>query len=136
MLIQVAGSNLERVQRLFSMFPAGAAGAALLILRLCVAGTVLVVTRPLESFVPPAASVALTAAIAFALCSGVFTPLACALALGVQVSVLARSSGFGCVDNIIHGSMAMSLLMLGPGAYSVDARLFGRRLVLPDSDEL
>jgi uncharacterized membrane protein YphA (DoxX/SURF4 family) len=118
------------------MFPAGAAGAALLILRLCVAGNVLLATRSLEGFVRPAASPLLTAAIAFALCPGVFTPLACALALLIQLGVLARSSGFGSVEIIIHGCMALSLLMLGPGAYSVDARLFGRRLVLPNSDEL
>jgi len=118
------------------MFPAGAAGVALLILRLCVAGTALLATRPLESFVPPAASTPLTAAIAFALCPGVFTPLACAVALLIQVGVLAQSSGFESVEIIIHGCMALSLLMLGPGAYSVDARLFGRRLVLPNSDEL
>lgn len=118
------------------MFPGGAAGGALVILRLAVAGTVLLATRPLEALIPPAASVALTAAIALTLCAGAFTPLASTLALLVQVSVLARSSRFGSVDAIIHGCMTLSLLFVGPGAYSVDARLFGRRLVLPNSDEL
>ena len=118
------------------MFPAGAAGAALLILRLCVAGTVLLTIRPLESLVVPAAAVPLTAVIALALSLGAVTPLSCALTVLTQVGVLTRSTGLGSAEIVINGCMALSLLLLGPGAYSVDARLFGRRLVLPDSDEL
>src|SRR5579859_4850026 len=133
-LVQLSRSNLGPMQRLFSMFPAGSAGAALLILRLSVAGTVLLAIRPLEGLVPPAAAIALTATIALALCPGVCTPLSCAAALLIHVGLLVRSCGLGSAVIIIHASMALSLLMLGPGAYSADARLFGRRLVLSNRD--
>jgi hypothetical protein len=43
--------------------------------------------------------------------------------------------GFDAVDTIIHASTTVSLLLLGPGDYSVDARLFGRRRILPGGDK-
>jgi hypothetical protein len=117
------------------MFPAGAAGAALLILRLCVAGTVLLRPHLLEGLAPPTICSLLMATSALALCLGALTPVVCVLVLLMQVCTLARLHGLDTVDTIIHASMAVSLLLLGPGDYSVDARLFGRRRILPSGDK-
>lgn len=116
------------------MFPAGAAGAALLILRVCVAGTIL---RPhlLEGLATPTISSLLMATSALALCLGAFTPMACVLVLLMRLCALTRLHGFDAVDTVINASMTVSLLLLGPGDYSVDARLFGRRRILPSGDK-
>jgi hypothetical protein len=117
------------------MFPAGAAGAALLILRLCAAGTLLLRPHLLEGLVPPTISSLLMATSALALCLGTFTPVTCVLVLLMQLCALTRLHGLDAVDTIIHASMIVSLLLLGPGGYSVDARLFGRRRILPSGDK-
>jgi len=118
------------------MFPAGAAGAALLILRLCVAATVLLRPHLLEGPASPTIFSLLMATSALALCLGAFTPVACILVLLMRLYALTRMHGFDAVDTVIHASMTVSLLLLGPGDYSVDARLFGRRRILPSGDKV
>lgn len=61
-----------------------------------------------------------------ALIAGLLTP--CAAALVAIGAVL--SAPFGLAQALTHGLVsidALSLILLGPGAYSIDARLFGRR---------
>jgi hypothetical protein len=118
------------MQRLFTMFPAGVAGVALLILRLCVAGSVSLSARFLMDLAPHPVGGIVAGALALALCVGAFTPVTCALILLAHVWALTRASNLA-VDIVIHAGVTVSLLMLGPGAYSVDARLFGRRLIFP-----
>ncbi len=113
------------------MFPAGLAGVALLVLRLCVIGTVLngsdwfgqtpvLTTRGLAILV-----------LISALSLGLYTPMGCGGALISQVASY-RASGFSNTgDTVIHLLMTTALLALGPGAYSIDSRLFGRKLILP-----
>jgi uncharacterized membrane protein YphA (DoxX/SURF4 family) len=115
------------------MFPAGVAGVALLILRLCVAGTIVLPTHLLGGLAPPTISTLLMGTLALALCLGTFTPVSCVLVLPMQFCALTRL-GFDAAETVIHASMTVSLLMLGPGAYSVDARLFGRRRILPGDE--
>jgi uncharacterized membrane protein YphA (DoxX/SURF4 family) len=122
------------VQRLFSIFPAGVAGVGLLILRLCVTGTVLLFAHFFGGLASLTISSFLMATIALALCLGAFTPVSCVLLLLMQLWALTRLNGFDAVDAVIHASMTVSLLMLGPGHYSVDARLFGRRRILSRDD--
>jgi uncharacterized membrane protein YphA (DoxX/SURF4 family) len=80
-----------------------------------------------------ASSAGLTAILmAAALIAGLLTPFAAALvAIGVALSA-ARDAAPMMVahDGLAQGLMiidAVSLMLLGPGAFSVDARLFGRR---------
>jgi hypothetical protein len=117
------------------MFPAGVAGVALLILRLCVAGTLLVPAHLFGGLASPMISRLLMATLALALCLGAFTPVSCVLVLLMQFCTLTRLTGFDAADTVIHASMTVSLLMLGPGEYSVDAWLFGRRRILPRGDK-
>jgi hypothetical protein len=115
------------------MFPAGVAGGALLILRLCVAGTMYLPARLLGDLVPPTVSGLAAAVLALALCLGAFTPLTCALVLLFHLAALTMPSGLA-LDTVNHAGVIVSLLLLGPGAYSIDARLFGRRRVFPPDD--
>jgi hypothetical protein len=103
------------MQRLFSMFPRGAPGIALVILRLTVAAAL-----------PSAGPYALALAIPLAL--GLLTPavaLGCALIHGLR---LLDGHATVVVPVLIALANSASLALLGPGAYSVDARLFGRRV--------
>lgn len=113
------------------MFPQGLPGLALLLLRFSVASSLLVESYihrgALESWIEGAAIL-----ISLALSVGYLTPLAAVTALVFQ-GLLWFGLGVG-VDSatvtIIFSLDALALALLGPGAYSVDSRRFGRRLVV------
>jgi uncharacterized membrane protein YphA (DoxX/SURF4 family) len=111
------------------MFPGGAAGAALLLLRASVAATLIVdgtaVGNPFASAWVLKAAVVLV----FFLLLGLLTPyasvLTCLLQLGVLVCT-GREHGFHLFISAVNSAV---LAILGPGAWSIDARVFGRRIV-------
>ena len=115
------------------MFPGGLAGGALLLLRLCAASILL--GAIFEAGTPAAAPVKVLflLLISVMLLSGFLTPVACVLSLALQATTIWALHGPAFMDAELHMVMTISLLLLGPGAYSIDARLFGRRLILPPS---
>ena len=136
---------LSSVQRLFSGFPAGAPGAGLLLLRLTL-GVYLIAqgARILDPFMgtgtPPTIFAALTALAMFVGGSlgavGVLTPItqstSVAVGLITLIDVLWPPPAVPGLDvpwplAMTTTVMAVSLVFLGPGAYSIDAFLFGRR---------
>lgn len=125
--------NLRAVQRLFSMFPAGRAGGALLVLRVCVAAAIVV--NATCSWTPPFGVWLVfigSVFLAMALIAGLLTPYCAGFACLAQLSVL----GSQRVDNppflLLSSLIGGVLAVLGPGAFSLDAHFFGRkRLVLP-----
>lgn len=123
---------------MFSGFPNGSAGCGLLLLRSTVgvallAGGASAAGASAGSW----AGAALAGLCGCALVTGTLTPaaglVAAALSLARVVSPVAGP------DRIADGAaaalvlaMGVSVALLGPGAYSVDARLFGRReIVVP-----
>lgn len=117
------------MQRLFSMFPAGWPGLALLLLRGALGANLghaifEADTNGLSAWAP-----ALLATVAIALCFGLFTPVSAVLCALIEIVIWRFSSG---TIAALHGCailVAVALAMLGPGAYSSDAKLFGRRQV-------
>lgn len=113
------------------MFPGGAAGSALLILRLAVAGMFV------ESFVatgePTILSLKmfLTVASVCLLCLGLFTPAVCVVLITVEAATLPQLGDPATPNALLHILVTASFMMLGPGAYSIDAMIFGRRLIQP-----
>ncbi|MBN5160146.1 MULTISPECIES: hypothetical protein [unclassified Stenotrophomonas] len=102
------------MQRLFVMFPDRGPGIGLLWLRLCLAAAL---CTP-GTHAGWLSALCLLAVAMLAL--GVLTPLAALLA---AAAMYAQQVPWPLV------ALPLALLMLGPGAYSVDARLFGRRLL-------
>lgn len=69
-----------------------------------------------------------------ALCAGFLTPVAALLAVALQLLRFTSSNAsLVCLSVIILNTLALAIL--GPGAYSVDALLFGRRLLLTNRDD-
>jgi uncharacterized membrane protein YphA (DoxX/SURF4 family) len=117
------------VQRLFSMFPSGIAGAALLVLRVSVAVSLLVdgtlrwalVTSPwvLLVFLVPA----------LLLVIGFLTPYASIVTCLVQLGVVIVTGGQHSFHLFLSIPNSLVVALIGPGAYSIDAHIFGRRLL-------
>lgn len=112
------------------MFPAGMAGVALLLLRASVAATLVANVIPHGPFVPSFGTIAITSLPVILMIGGFLTPYACFFACLIQLSVMLGGNG----ANVFHLMISMLnsgiLAGLGPGAFSVDARVFGRRIVI------
>lgn len=104
------------MQRLFVMFPDRAPGVGLVLLRLGLCAAVLTLPMAPTGWLQLASLAA-----ACLLLVGVWTPLA-AVALLLMMALHVAS----------HWAwlpLPVALLLLGPGAYSLDARRFGRRVL-------
>ena len=112
------------------MFPAGPVGLALLILRLTVVGTLLINISEFGVLGSSMFRVFVVATLTIILFLGLLTPIACIGAIFLQLTALRPSTLQMNMDIFLHVLTTISLLFLGPGAYSADARLFGRRLIL------
>ena len=119
------------------MFPSGQPGIALLLVRVAlaimlvdgVAGRLLNLGSPWFLAAP--------AAVALALGLGFLTPIVAGLTIVLEVATWATTGGPIGAVHVCAVLDAIALSLLGPGAYSLDARLFGRRQVIlrpPDDD--
>jgi uncharacterized membrane protein YphA (DoxX/SURF4 family) len=115
------------LRRLFSTFAAGWPGLGLLFMRL-VAGVALVAhgltSLPTRLPIETAILEVLAIAAGILLLAGLWTPIAgslvAILGLGNNISQSGDLSA-----NIFLATIGAALAMLGPGAWSVDAKLFG-----------
>jgi len=118
------------IQRLFSGFPNSWPGAALLLLRLCLS-TANVFHGMHSSIDSNAASLLIaTAWTSTALILiGLWTPIAAGVAAVTEAAV-ALAGAPGLLTHILVTVIAVSLVLLGPGAWSIDAYLNGRKRVI------
>ncbi len=129
--------TLPPMQKLFSMFPHGAPGLALLLLRLFL-GPALVCDTATAVSALNGIAVWVLVACALAVVLGLVTPIAAALATFIEVAIaLTAHVGHLTLPSFAPVVIGVALTLLGPGAYSLDARIFGRRLMQfhPDDDE-
>jgi putative oxidoreductase len=120
--------NLEDMRRLFSTFAHGPPGIGLLLMRLSAGMAILVQAvaallagPPLVAFLVQAFSIAL----GVLLLVGLWTPVAGAL-LAAEALWNVFSSGHPW-RWIMLATLGAALALIGPGAWSIDARLFGWR---------
>jgi putative oxidoreductase len=116
------------VQRLFSNFANGWAGRGLLLQRALTAGvlTHCVVSRLTHGAWSGALPELIAAGLGIFILVGLWTPLVGTLVGLAEVWILISRS----TDSWIHlilATLGFTLAMIGPGAWSLDARLFGRR---------
>jgi putative oxidoreductase len=118
-----------RLQRLFSTFPGAWPGVGLLLLRVS-AGVPLLVGGVLEIRAEsgPLAAAVLTILVGILLFAGLWTPIAGVLLATLQLWAI-FSRGTEVTLHLIMTALGISLVMLGPGAWSIDARLFGRKRI-------
>jgi putative oxidoreductase len=126
------------LQRTFTSFPSGPVGAALLMLRVIVGG--IVILEALLAVVGGHSLMTIVAAFiaaltGIALMLGFLMPIVSTAVAAVGVAMLLGLHG--PILRLLDSSMALfefvaiaaALAVLGPGAVSIDARLFGRREV-------
>ena len=119
------------MQRLFSSFADGWPGAGLLLLRL-LAGSGLLDGGILSAqsgfntaqMVPPILAMAFGVMVVV----GLFTPFAGIMAAAVEVWIAFSHPGYRW-PHIGLAGLCLGLVMIGPGAWSIDARLFGRKQI-------
>jgi putative oxidoreductase len=118
------------VQRLFSTFPNSWPGLGLLILRLATCFALYATAQTLGH--TDRTHLFVQALIAFEivlLLVGLWTPLAAVLQAMFQAVVLILGHQFNPAI-IVAAALGVALALLGPGAWSVDARLFGRKIIV------
>ena len=119
------------MQRLFSTFPEGWPGTGLLFLRAVAAIPAFQHGMPglLTAHLPALGVLNLAAAGAAALLLvGFWTPVAGVL-MAVAELCLAYSAASDPSMHFLLGALGAALAMLGPGAWSLDARRFGRKRI-------
>jgi uncharacterized membrane protein YphA (DoxX/SURF4 family) len=119
------------VQRLFSTFPNSWPGLGLLILRLAtgfslaaaahVTGDLATTAHLLERF--------LIDCVVVLLWIGLWTPIAGIAETAIQIAIISLAQRFD-PSLVIAAAVGLALAMLGPGAWSLDARLFGRKRIV------
>jgi hypothetical protein len=119
------------MQRLFSSFAHGAPGAGLLLMRVVTGGALLVHALAGVAAGPGAAPIAfqaLTGVIGAMVIIGLWTPI-----VGALATLVALWSAILIPHDaelyVLLGTFGAALALLGPGAWSVDARLFGWKRV-------
>ncbi|HXJ39787.1 MAG TPA: hypothetical protein VNH18_10950 [Bryobacteraceae bacterium] len=118
------------MRRLFSTFAQGWPGAGLLILRLVACSAIFAFRlRGLEAAQPMSVPPMIAGAL---LSVGLWTPVSgCVVAAFALYAAITKSSDPW--NNILLAAMCIALAMIGPGVWSLDARLFGwRRTVIRD----
>ena len=128
MLNAVALRRGVSVQRLFSTFPGGLPGAGLLILRAAAAIPLAYAGMRTATSPSPVVLELVTSAAAILLLIGLWTPLAGAVIAVAELglAVLHPADPWTFVH---FAALGAALAMLGPGGWSLDARLFGRKQI-------
>jgi uncharacterized membrane protein YphA (DoxX/SURF4 family) len=121
------------LQRLFSTFANGWPGRGLLLLRFLTAGVLLhSAISHLGEPIPLTSTVLriIGAAAGILLLAGLWTPVIGVLVAALEIWIAIAFAANPLV-HIMVATLGATLAMIGPGAWSLDARLFGRKRIEP-----
>jgi uncharacterized membrane protein YphA (DoxX/SURF4 family) len=113
------------------MFPGGWPGAGLLLLRVAAAFPLMFAGSPELRGVPHSwvhATQFIAISVGVLLLAGLWTPIAGVLKAVIELWIV-FSPGDAVLAHLLRAALGVGLAMLGPGAWSVDARLFGRKRI-------
>jgi putative oxidoreductase len=118
------------MQRLFSTFPNSWPGLGLLILRLATGFSLaaVAVTGDL-AYTANLLDRCLVGGVVVLLSIGLWTPIAAVAAAAIQIGTMSLAHQFNS-SSVVTAAVCLALAMLGPGAWSLDARLFGRKRIV------
>jgi putative oxidoreductase len=119
------------VQRLFSTFPNQWPGLGLLVLRLA-AGLSLIEVEHATSMLGDVGTLLIRfagLAIALLLVVGFATPLAGAGIAVLQIGLMILESRYR-LPAVVDTALGVAVALLGPGAWSLDAEIFGRKRIV------
>jgi putative oxidoreductase len=119
------------VQRLFSTFPNAWPGIGLLILRAAAGFSALAMSHLVSDLTEITALLArcVIVAVTVLLWIGLWTPIAAAAAAVLQICIVGLGQELSAAS-AVNVALALALAMLGPGSWSLDARLFGRKRIV------
>jgi len=111
------------------MFPQGGPGVALLLLRISVVAFLIIVAT---NYNGPYYRLVLATIflISISLLIGFLTPFLCAIVVAFVLGNMLINPQTSSVVCVIAIANAVALALLGPGAYSLDSKLFGRRVTI------
>jgi putative oxidoreductase len=119
------------MQRLFSAFPNSWPGIALLLLRATIAAPLLLdaAMRGLTGSLPLGWALQVPEAMCgILLLAGVWMPVTSAAVIAIEAVLVLHKPAAGNLC-LTRAAVSLSLMLLGPGAWSVDARLYGRKRI-------
>jgi putative oxidoreductase len=119
------------LQRLFSTFPDGLPGTGLLFLRLVAA--IVLIHHGFDgvqgaNLLEPGTRELIAAGAGMFLLAGLWTPLTGGLVATIELWIAFSRPNDQCT-HLLLAALGVGLAMLGPGAWSVDALLFGRKRI-------
>jgi hypothetical protein len=112
------------------MFPTGIPGIALLLLRVSVAGALLFEAACHGTTEHLTLLYCATLAVSVSLCVGALTPIVSIVACILEWILWLDAQHYSAPFAMLAGLTTVVVALLGPGAYSVDARLLGRREII------
>jgi putative oxidoreductase len=116
------------LQRLFSTFASGWPGAGLLLLRLATGGALFYCAATQWKAAPEFSSIIpqlIGSGAGIFILAGLWTPVAGVVLVVAELWIAYFRSP--ALEMLLLAALGASLAMIGPGAWSIDARLFGRK---------